>query len=125
MPQCSRRFKDKDPAGRLAAELLERGSSYELERQGIDRVFRSVRDDLVLPGRGTVWIRYEPTIEDDDTISDERVVVDYVNWRDFGHLPARVWDEVDAVWRRVFYASLKPSASSTRRPRKSSSTATG
>jgi hypothetical protein len=64
VPQCSRRFKDKDPAGRLAAELLERGSSYELERQGIDRVFRSVRDDLVLPGRGTVWVRYEPTIED-------------------------------------------------------------
>ena len=104
VPQVSRRFKDKDPIGRLAAELLERGSSYEIERQGIDNIFRAVRDDLVLPGRGTVWVRYEADIGEGDSIESERVPVDYVNWRDFGHLPARTWEEVPAVWRRVFYS---------------------
>lgn len=104
VPQVSRRFKDKDPIGRLAAELLERGSAYEIERQGIDNIFRSVRDDLVLPGRGTVWVRYEAEIGDGETIEAERVPIDYVNWRDFGHLPARTWDEVPALWRRVFYS---------------------
>lgn len=104
VPQVSRRFKDKDPIGRLAAELLERGSSYEIERQGIDAIFRSVRDDLVLPGRGTVWLRYEADIGDGDVIEAERAPCDYVNWRDFGHLPARTWEEVPAIWRRVFYS---------------------
>lgn len=103
IPQVSRRFKDRDPIGRKAAELLERSSSYELERQNIDGTLRSVRDDLVLPGRGQVWIRYEADIGEGDKIEGERVPVDYVNWRDFGHLPARVWAEVPAVWRAVYY----------------------
>jgi hypothetical protein len=103
VPQVSRRFKDRDPIGRKAAELLERSSSYELERQNIDATLRSCRDDLVLPGRGTVWVRYEADIGEGEEIKAERVPVDYVNWRDFGHLPARVWAEVPAVWRAVYY----------------------
>jgi hypothetical protein len=30
------------------------------------------------------------------------VICDYVNWVDFGHTAARRWEEVTAVWRRVF-----------------------
>ncbi len=104
VPQVSRRFKDRDPIGRKAAELLERSSSYELERQNIDATLRSCRDDLVLPGRGQVWIRYKAEIDEEtQEIEGETVPVDYVNWRDFGHLPARVWAEVPAVWRAVYY----------------------
>lgn len=32
----------------------------------------------------------------------EQSVTDYVNWEDFGHGPARTWDEVPYVWRRVY-----------------------
>lgn len=32
----------------------------------------------------------------------EESVTDYVNWEDFGHGPARTWDEVPFVYRRVY-----------------------
>src|SRR5699024_6946704 len=38
---------------------------------------------------------YEPVIF-------EQSITDYVNWEDFGHSPARTWDEVSYVWRRVY-----------------------
>ena len=88
--------------------------------------------DRLLGGRGTAWVRYEPHIAGDktegepddgyqiteDTDEDEsesameienpeRIEyecspVDYVHWRDFGHTTGRTWEEVTAVWRRVF-----------------------
>jgi hypothetical protein len=38
---------------------------------------------------------YEPVVF-------EESVTDFVNLEDFGHTPARTWDEVTYVWRRVF-----------------------
>ena len=103
IPQVSRRFKDKDPVGRFASELLERSSSYELERMNLDAILRNVRDDLLLPGRGAAWVRFEADfsqgpeeeassadgseeLEDDEapanteTVTGQRVAVDYVPW---------------------------------------------
>lgn len=41
-----------------------------------------------------------------ERIENEQSVVDYVYWQDFAHLPARTWDEVTWVARRV-YMSLE------------------
>jgi hypothetical protein len=35
-------------------------------------------------------------------LESERTYVDYVQWEDFGHSVARTWEEVDAIWRRVY-----------------------
>jgi len=40
--------------------------------------------------------------EDQERIEYECCPVDYVHWRDFGHTIARTWEEVTAVWRRVY-----------------------
>lgn len=32
----------------------------------------------------------------------EEVVPDYVHWQDFGHTVARTWEEVTAIWRKVY-----------------------
>lgn len=88
--------------------------------------------DRMIGGRGTAWVRYEPHIvadeqgkpedglqvtedidEADETaegrenesyerIEYECAPVDYVHWRDFGHTVARTWEEVTAVWRKVY-----------------------
>jgi hypothetical protein len=39
-----------------------------------------------------------------ERVTDERTVVDYVYWEDFAHLPARTWEEVTWVARRVYMA---------------------
>jgi hypothetical protein len=37
-----------------------------------------------------------------ERIEYECAPVDYVHWRDFGHTVARTWEEVTAVWRKVY-----------------------
>ena len=40
--------------------------------------------------------------EDQERIEYECAPVDYVHWRDFGITVARTWEEVTAVWRKVY-----------------------
>ena len=127
-PSAERRYKDPDPIARLACEVLERALTYTLQETHFGSALRNARDDYLLTGRGTAWVRYVPhykpvQVEDiddssadeiadpatagevqaqpDEVVEFEEVVADYVNWRDFGHTVARVWEEVDAVWRLV------------------------
>lgn len=120
-PEVVRRWKDADPAGRVAAQILERALDYEVQHNDDYKIaVPCAIEDRLLVGRGTAWVRYEPDIErttdvqitnDSDDAGEqapgERIInecapVDYVNWRDFGHSPARTWDEVTAVWRVVY-----------------------
>ena len=41
-------------------------------------------------------------VEPLEVVTDERTPVDYVFWEDFAHLPARTWEEVTWVARRVY-----------------------
>jgi len=130
-PDVSRRFRDNDPIGRVASMMLERALEFEIEHYGDYKsaMNNSVLDRL-LGGRGVSWVRYEPHFEADEEQPDdgleitedsdeaetpegmenespERIEyeccpVDYVHWKDFGHTIARTWEEVTAVWRKVY-----------------------
>jgi len=121
--EVSRRNKDQNDAARVASEILERVIDFELSQYpDYHNSLSNAVDDRLLVGRGIGWIRYEPTIEQmepptltDDTtetqtgeygpqeqITNERTPVDYVFWEDFAHLPARTWEEVTWVARRVY-----------------------
>jgi len=41
-------------------------------------------------------------IENKDEIEYECAPIDYVHWKDFGHTVGRTWEEVTAVWRKVY-----------------------
>jgi len=110
--------------------MLERALEFEIEHYGdYKSAMNNAVLDRLLGGRGVAWVRYEPHIvgeeepddgfsvtEDSDEAetpegieneSQERIEyecapVDYVHWRDFGHTVARTWEEVTAVWRRVY-----------------------
>jgi len=112
---CSRRYKDRDPIARIAAELMERATNTTFDLYNVDETFQMVRDDRLLPGRGQGWVRYEADIEqyeadaaDDDEpaihekVTAERVCTDYVHWTDFGHNVAGAWNDVWLVWRAVY-----------------------
>jgi len=124
VPKASvtRRFKDNDPVGRVASMLLERCLQFEIENYADFRTsLKNCVQDRFLGGRGTSWVRYEPhtatatgepddglqVTEDTDDAPDEVLEyectpVDYVHWKDFGHAVARTWEEVPAVWRKVY-----------------------
>lgn len=121
-PDVSRRFKDNDPVGRVAALLLERALDFEVQNYPDYRTtMKACVYDRFLGGRGTAWARYEPHIlamgqdlpqdglqvtEDVDEpmeqLDYECAPIDYVHWKDFGHTVARTWEEVTGVWRKVY-----------------------
>lgn len=115
-PEVERRFLDKDPVGRVAADVLERVLSYYLHTTPFGSTMRQTRLDYLLVGRGANWVRYVPTMKplevtedmapgDDEPLEQiayEEVMSDYVHWRDFGHNTARTWEEVFCVWRIVY-----------------------
>lgn len=126
-PDVQRRFKDDDPIGRVASDVLERCITYFCDTDGYASTNRAAVLDYLLPGRGVSWIRYVPhfkpgdppvaQITDDktdagdqnedqasvpDVIDYEEVIVDYVNREDFGHNICRTWDECWLVWRKVY-----------------------
>lgn len=105
--QVERRYKDKDPVGRTASEILERSLQYEIDHYpDFDAGIKGAILDRLLPGRGTVWYRFEKGKQiTDDTPGGkklEKSPTDYVYWEDFRHSPARTWEEVTWVARRVY-----------------------
>jgi hypothetical protein len=122
VPVVERRWRDADPVARTASEILERAITFTIGNWRFNHVMKAVRDDRLLAGRGTAWVRYdayteaqsaEATITDDaseaggekaeqtERLQGECVEFDYIGWEDFGHNQARTWSEVYLVWRRV------------------------
>lgn len=130
-PIVSRRFKDKNPAARLASTILERGLEYEITQfSDFDSALSNAVTDRLLPGRGVAWIRYEPiteeqevlitedveqedTLENDQTnqlagtqepleaIKSQTTPCDYIHWCDFAH-------NADArTWEEVTWVARK------------------
>lgn len=113
-PEVSRRYRDQDQVGRVASMILERCLEYEVEQYAdFNAAMSGAVEDRLLPGRGVAWVRYEPKINTEPQVSEdvdaqveklayECAPCDYVNWQDFLHNPARTWDEVWWVGRRVW-----------------------
>lgn len=122
LPVCliERRYRDRDPIGRVAADIMERCTNTTLDMSSVDETLRLVRDDSLLPGRGTAWVRYDPkfetvesnvidlktkkpTVQTHERLKSEKLVVDYVYWKFFGHNVSRTWSNVWLVWRICHY----------------------
>ncbi len=151
-PVVERRYLDRDDVGRTSSVILERTLTYELDDGTYLSALKKGVLDRLLPGRGVVWIRYEPKFTPmpgktqevadgiptngaasdgngaapdgagaggrydqlspgvqeatsdapQEQVADESVVVDYIDWRDFRTSPARTWEEVWWVAKRVY-----------------------
>lgn len=93
-PQVTRRYDTGDPTIRLATQILERSLIYLVDETHFDEAMKAARDDYLLPGRGTVWVRYVPEYGDEQrpeipvTQTDDGL---YLNPRGDGFLdPAQV-----------------------------------
>lgn len=145
-PDIERRYRDKDDVGRVTSMVLERAITFFVNEE-FNTAMKNAVQDRLLPGRGTMWARYEPHFRDEsmgaanpdvqddgpeitDTVEAygqpdgeaegsepaaetyqvvdrEDVCYDYVNYTDFGHTFGRTWDEVGAIWRKVYLTREK------------------
>lgn len=86
--------------------LVGRGTSWPRYEADFDELTDDEGNPLDAKGdpitpeddRGDDYEEQEPGEE----LAGERVELDFVSWRDFGHNLARTWREVDVVWRKVY-----------------------
>jgi hypothetical protein len=120
----SRTFLDSDDdqarvAGLMLQRILNRGFDENVSLW--DTAVRTGIEDWLTVGLGQVWLRYEvetaqeeiPATFDEfgaeiapaqmyERIVSEDAPVDYIHWKDFFWSPARTWQEVRWVARRVY-----------------------
>ena len=61
-----RRYRDQDPIGRQAAEIIERALTYQAEQYDLDGELISAIRDYLIVGRGVVRVVYSPTVMEGD-----------------------------------------------------------
>ena len=115
-PDVRRRFNDGDVAAREVAIALERALLYGLDVYDSEVPIRAALEDYLLPGRGVVWVVYEPIIvkektkieikgedvdileeEEIERLGDQRCRFEYVHWQDYRESPSRRPEDV--TWR--------------------------
>lgn len=126
-PVVSRRFKDEDPVGRIAAEIQERALSFAMDAYDFDAVMEACRDDLLLFAMGQTWARYVPHVAapqqrqaatpqaDGPQITEapeaegeaaqvvyEQALCDHVAYNCWGYNAAKQWSDVWFVWRLCY-----------------------
>jgi hypothetical protein len=115
-PDVRRRFHDGDVAAREVAIALERALLYGIDVYDSETPIRAALEDYLLPGRGVVWVVYEPIIvkektkieirgedveileeEEIERLGDQRCRFEYVHWQDYRESPSRRPEDV--TWR--------------------------
>ena len=113
-----------DEASRVGGEILGRLLNNDIQRDGSssNAAIRTAVQDWSIVGMGQVWARYDvhTTVESFDEVQDpvsgavimpaeqiekienEDALIEWVHWDDFLYSPARVWEEVRWVSRRVY-----------------------
>lgn len=95
IPDVRRRFLDRDPAGKQAAQLLQRALSYTMDAYDFDAVARSCVSDYLLPGRAVAKVAYKPTLDPTgQEVVYEEVTCEHVDWDMFRMSPAKSWERV-------------------------------
>lgn len=115
------RTDQSDQVSLMASLLMETAIDYVIREQDFDDAMNSVVEDLLLPGIGNVWLRYEPKFaptgrvdemtgkpavdengEPETHVSYEFVAVDYVFWKDWLCGKGRSWGELPWVARAAY-----------------------
>ncbi|MBI1425790.1 MAG: hypothetical protein GC149_20380 [Gammaproteobacteria bacterium] len=119
-PDVRRRFRDPDPEGKKASEILERGLAASIDMYDFDNEIKSCVEDHLLTGRGVVWVSYKPMYGDQLTAADgaplldddgqplrslvyEETTCECVGWDRFRMGRAKKWADVPWVGRIHYY----------------------
>lgn len=96
-PDVRRRYQDKDPVGKIVADIIERALSYSVDTYDFDDEMKSCVQDMVIVDRGIARVRYLPYFGSTGELVSEEVACEYVPWRSFRRGPARLWKDVPWV----------------------------
>lgn len=102
-PIIERRYRDQDPIGRQAGQVLDRVIRYLIDQTRFSETVKAAVFDATLPGRGVARVRYVPEYGPPQQGIDgnpfrpvvyEEAKAEYTHWSDFLTSPARNWEQV-------------------------------
>lgn len=112
-PDVRRRYRERDPAAKEVAIILERALSFGIDVYDFDLRMKQAVKDMQVVGRGVTRVRYKPYLLDSEERGDsgesaesapdgkpeqrlayEAAVCEHVPWKAFRVGPGRTWDEV-------------------------------
>lgn len=100
-PDVRRRFRDRDPLGKVISEISERALSYTMDAYDFDRHMRLSVKDQQITGRGLTRVKYDAEVSEKEYEGEayeekeyEEVCFEHVNWADFRRGPGKVWEDV-------------------------------
>lgn len=101
-PVVQRRFKDKDPLGKAAAQAGERVLAFHLDTntedyECFDDAMKANVLDAVLPGRGWLQVKYDSDTNEEGQTSYEQVCLDTRQWNRVFQGYAKKWKDVPWV----------------------------
>jgi hypothetical protein len=119
-PDVRRRFPNNNPITRDIARVLERTIDYANDEYNANKPIESALEDYLLPGRGVVWVVYDPIFVkemvemeeinefgetvivevEQERIGEQRCYFDYVHWEDYRENPAKRPEDVSWKARR-------------------------
>lgn len=111
VPDIRPRFNDRNETARKGGTLLERGLSYGLDEYDFNETLRGVVQDGILPGRGQVFVVYDPlmrTVQEEgpdgspisrEVVAWQTVKCERVPWDKYRQGPADSYSKVPWVAR--------------------------
>lgn len=100
-PEIRRRNLEKDKIARIVSELLERTIKCILEKEDADLKIGKSRDDDLLVRRGALRVGFKANTvkisNDEEVLTDKKITIDYVSWKDVLFCPAHKWEDVSWV----------------------------
>lgn len=94
VPDVRRRFQDKDPVGRLAAQILQRAVTYCMESYDFHGLLKRCNLDYLLPGFAVARVVYKPYFNGDQAKAYEEVGTKYIAWDMFAMSRSKVYENV-------------------------------
>jgi hypothetical protein len=122
-PKVEVKNRQQDTTDQLkvaAAVILENTGQYAVDMLDFDYILQNAVSDYVLPGMGSVWVRYDPQFApqydndnktplknsdgtDKEYLTFEGMALDYVHFKDWKCGVARYWNEVPWVSRKIYF----------------------
>lgn len=105
-PDVRRRFRDPDPVGREACEIMQRALSYCIDDYDFDGFMAQIVLDYCITGRGVGRVQFQPVFssapnplsgQPEEILVDARTIAQKIHWDRFRRGPGRTWEEVTWV----------------------------
>lgn len=104
VPDIRVRNGQRDDVAKIAADVIERTISLQIDDNRLDGEIEALAQDAFLAGRGIVRIRFDASDDEAGQVSGETLIFENVSWKDYREGPAKRWREVPWVAYRHYMA---------------------